>query len=434
MQLESIYLPTKARGHLFECTKFCKKFNNPYVDMLMFLFYYLIYRFLACHKSGIKFTFEESDLYSKSWIKSCDTTCQMFDLIKKKKPHETKKTVSLNEARNCIIAMSKPMGQAVQLIEMNLKKIKDAKDQCTVYDADIKSFQADLKFKGYELCVNQLDHPMTVCADTQCKRYVRIGTSREQNTIYEQICHDSCGISGVPLEVTNNEQLRGCAAMDNNGKCKHCRHDYRVHMHMTYTVSVVEKEFLSEDAKANIQKKSDLKSQKRVFMEEMEKSIKEFEDEKKFIFYCASFFGAFLKQNAMIAYNDSFNEYLDMLIKDEQAKEKEIRDDQKIEQMKQDKITYNAKKDIIVKSIATENKDEILPIERIYEMRQKLCSLKHNGKSLKEALGIVRIHTNINICFSRKYSRRLIKSYRVFFSKSNPICINCEVPNCMNII
>ncbi|CAB4015305.1 Hypothetical predicted protein [Paramuricea clavata] len=85
---------------------------------------------------------------------------------------------------------------------------------------------------------------MTVCADTLCKRYVPIGASREQNTIYEQICHDGCGISGGPLEVTNNEQFRGCAAKDNNGTCKHCRHDYRVHMHMTYTVSVVEKEFL----------------------------------------------------------------------------------------------------------------------------------------------------------------------------------------------
>ena len=41
------------------------------------------------------------------------------------KPHETKKTLSLNEARNCIIAMSKPMGQAVQLIEINLRKIKE---------------------------------------------------------------------------------------------------------------------------------------------------------------------------------------------------------------------------------------------------------------------------------------------------------------------
>lgn len=49
------------------------------------------------------------------------------------KPHETKKTLSLNEARNCVIAMSKLMGQAVQLIEFNLKKMNDVKNQCKTF-------------------------------------------------------------------------------------------------------------------------------------------------------------------------------------------------------------------------------------------------------------------------------------------------------------
>ena len=38
-------------------------------------------------------------------------------------PHETKKTLSLNKARNLIVAMSKPMGEAVELIQMNLKRL-----------------------------------------------------------------------------------------------------------------------------------------------------------------------------------------------------------------------------------------------------------------------------------------------------------------------
>ena len=87
-------------------------------------FFYFLDRFLACHKSGIKFTAEDVDLYAKSWVKSCDTTCRLFERMKGMTPHDTKKTLSLNEARNCIIALSKPMGQAVELIEMNLKKIK----------------------------------------------------------------------------------------------------------------------------------------------------------------------------------------------------------------------------------------------------------------------------------------------------------------------
>ena len=345
-------------------------------------------RFLACHKSGIQFTSEDVELYSKSWVKSCDTTCKLFDLVKNMKPHDTKKTLSLNEARNCIIAMSKPMGQAVQLIEINLKKIKDVKDQCKVYDADIRSFQAELHFKAMELEITQLDYPMTVCAAETCKRYVNIGKSRERNTIYEQVCHDHCNLSGVPVETTNNEQLRGCAAMY-DGNCQHCSHDYRVHMHLTYTTNLVEREFLSDEARNKINKRSNLKSQKESFIAELEDNITELEEEKKFIFECASYFGVFLKENAMIAYNDSFSEYLDMLIREEEAKEKVIRDNKKIAQMKKDKQTYETKKDVIMDSITSGSKDknDVIPIEKIYEMRQKLCSLKHNGRTLKEALG-----------------------------------------------
>lgn len=78
------------------------------------------------------------------------------------------------------------MGEAVQLIEMNLKNIKDVKDQCKIYDADIRRFQAELKFKGFERKMCQLDYPMTVCAGDKCKRYVNVGKSRERETIYIQ--------------------------------------------------------------------------------------------------------------------------------------------------------------------------------------------------------------------------------------------------------
>jgi len=347
------------------------------------------FRFLACHKSGIQFTSEEVELYSKSWVKSCDTTCKLFDLVKSMKPHETKKTLSLNEARNCVIAMSKPMGQAVQLIEINLKKMNDVKNQCKTFDADIRSFQAELHFKAFEREIMMLDYPMTVCAAETCKEYVNIGKSRERNTVYKQVCHDHCYLSGVRIETTNNEQLRNCAAMS-GGKCTQCRFDcnYSVHMHITYTTNLVEKEFLSDAAQKEIKEKSDLKSQKEAFIRELERNIKELDDEKKFIYECASYFGVFLKENAMIAYNDSFSEYLDMLIREEEAKEKVIRDDKKIQKMKRDKQTYETKKDVIMKNIASgcQDKNEAIPIEKIYEMRRKLCSLKHNGKTLREAL------------------------------------------------
>ena len=348
-------------------------------------------RFLACHKKGVPFTPDDADLYSKSWDKSCDTTRLLFELVMKLPPHETKKTLSLNEARNCIIALSKPMGEAVQLIEMNLTKIKDVKDQCKIYDADIQRFQDELKFKGFERKIYQLDYPKTVCAGDKCKKYISVGKSRERETIYPTVCHDHCYLQGIPIETTNNDGLYYCAAMS-GGQCCNCGCNYRFHMHLTYTTSLEEKEFLSDDAQRKINEKSSMKEKKQAFIDELEKRIKEYEEEKKFIFECASHFSVFLKENAMIPYNDSFSEYLDMLISDEEAKETEIKDKKRIIQLKKGKATYEEKKKIIMNNIhsSPDGKDNVIGVEAIDEMRKKLCSLKHNGKTLKEALGIRR--------------------------------------------
>ena len=345
-------------------------------------------RFLACQKSGIQFKRKDANLYSESWERSCDTTRELFDLVTRLQPHETKKTLSLNESRYCIIAISKPLGEAVQLIQMNLKGINDVKDQCKLYDADIQRFQAELKFTGFERKICQLDYPMTVCAGDKCKKYVNVGKSMETQTIYPEICHDHCYLSGIPTETTNNDRLYHCAAM-NGGNCRKCGCNYQFHMHITYTTTLVEKEFLSDEVQAQINKKSDMKEKKKAFIKELEKRICELEEEKRIIFHCASHFGVFLIRNAMIPYNDSFSDYLDMLIRDEEGKEREIRNDKRIIQLKKDKETHEQNKEIIMSTIpsSSDKMKQFISIEQIYEMREALCSLKHNGKTLREALG-----------------------------------------------
>ncbi len=365
---------------------------------LKYVFRYLIARFLACSKNGIVFTSQEIDLYAESWNKSCETTGKLFQLVTTMPPHETKKTLSLNEARSCIIAMSKPMAEVAEVIDINLKAINKNKEETKVCDVDIANFHRRLKFKGCDLQRKNLDYPMTVCADEKCKEYVDVGEAGVRNTVYSQICHDHCYLKGIPVQTTNNEQLRDCIAM--SGKtCKECGHHYRFHMHITVITTKIEKEYLSLAAQRNIMEKTDLKSQKEALIEELNKEMKELKEEKEVIFKCASFFGVFLKENAMIAYNDSFSEYLDMLIRDEETKDKRIIDRQRIEQLKKEKQEYEERKNVIMKEIASGTKDkcEVIPLEKIFEMRQQLCSLKHNGKRLGKALGIVYLENSLNI-------------------------------------
>ena len=195
------------------------------------------------------------------------------------KPHDTKETLSLNEARNYIIALSKPMGEAVDLINRNLKAIEDRRKEVEGCEQNIKTF-----------------------------------------------------------------------------------------------------EFLSPERQKLI----------RALIAELEKDIKELNDEKDFIYECASHFYVFLKENALIPYNDSFADYLEMLIKEEESKEKKIRDDTKIEKMKMEQKTYEEKKKVIMGTLASNagSNYEVIATD-IHKRKDKLCSLKHNGKTLKIALGKV---------------------------------------------
>ena len=303
-------------------------------------------------------------------------------------PHDTKETVSLNEARNFTVAMSKAMGEAVELIYRDSKEIEQIENLCRASDDEIQKLQERLHFKGFERKRNQLRHTITVCTHKDCTEYKLIGKSKQQETIFKQICHERCYLKGIPSETTNNPQIYNCRAMV-KGRCKHCKHDYRDHMHMTYTTSLVEKTFLSDDVQQEINKLTNVKDKKQKFIAFLEKNIEEYEEEKEILYKCASPFGAFLKQNAMIAYNDLFICYLDMLIRVEQIEEDG--DEDRINQLMKDKRTYEMMKKAIIEETSnpahSEEKD--IQIEKIYEMRNQLCSLKHNGKDLKKALGTV---------------------------------------------
>ena len=313
-------------------------------------------------------------------------------------PNETKKNHSLNEARNFIVAMSKPMGEAVELIEMNLRKLKLTEKLCKQDDDEIEKFQERLHFEGYEREITELDYPMTVCAHEDCKEYQHVGKSMERQTNYKTVCHDHCYLQGVPLETTNNDQLYRCRAMA-EGNCTKCQHNYRFHMHMTYTTTIREKTFLSDEIQKKINKMTDVKGQKEALIRELEKQIKENEEEREFIYKCASHFGAFLKQNAMIHYNDSFSDYLDMLIKEEEAKEIEIRDDERIKKLKKDKDSYEEQKKAISEQTSSpkESEGNVIQIKMIYVMKNQLCSLTHNGDTLKKALGTVNFSKSLDL-------------------------------------
>ena len=342
---------------------------------------------MACLNTGIKFEPGEIELYRQSWDQTYKTTKKLFEAVKQLKGHNITETISLNDARNCIIALSKPVEDTIKLIDMNLKELKDVQEICASCDNDISEFQKVLKSKGFESRREELDRPKTVCTHSDCVKRVAIGQSSRTDTLYVTECHQECYLSGIPIETTNNDGLANCASMD-NGYCKTCSHTYKIHMHVTYVVHIEEKEFLSDDTQKKINAKKTKKEQQKELIKELELRSKELAKEKAEIFECAVTFGVFLKKNAIVPYNDTFVDYMDMLIYEEQSKDQRHRDQKKIEQLQKDKSTYLQKKNVLEETLnhgCGYNEDIITP-EEIIKLKQKLMKLKHNGKQLSETL------------------------------------------------
>ena len=111
-----------------------------------------------------------------------------------------------------------------------------------------------------------------------------------------------------------------------------------------------------------------------------------------------------MKNTAMIPYNDSFNDYLDMLINDEQSKPDEIRDREKIEKMQENKLVYSQQIESLKVAMTRSDTRVEIAAENIFEAKAQLMRLKYYGQNLHSMLGkIIRlnsVHLN-NLCLTK---------------------------------
>ncbi|XP_038059743.1 uncharacterized protein LOC119730783 [Patiria miniata] len=375
------------------------------------------FRFLACVKSGVEFSQGEINAYAESWNWSVAETNKLFKHISSLRPHNIRNTLSMNEARRIIVAMSKPLAEVAKTIQQNVQEGNEAKTQIDLVDRDMDSLKANLKFSGFDLKRVELSYPRTVCADLKCVRYVPIGASRMQNTIYEQQCHPHCGLSGIPTQTTNDARLQGCACIRGTN-CTKCGHHYTTHMHMTYDLQVFSMEFLSEEVQTQINQKKSAIETKKAFKEAIDTKNAELKKEENTIVKTSAKYGSFLKANALIPYNDAVGDYLDMSIEQERNKSKAIRNDTLLTTMEDMKRQYEYERRILDQAIDEDGGENIHTPEEVMKLQKELFGLKHMGQTLKDLFdGISISHSARNIAFQettapipQKYKKKGAKS------------------------
>ena len=366
------------------------------------------FRCLACVKNGMQFSQEEFDTYGKSWDKSVEETRRLFQYINfELEPHRVRDTISLNEARRFIVALSKPLAEVAKTIDYSVQAAEDAKEMIRSKENDIEMLTRKMTCTAYDIEHIDLEYPRLVCVHPSCVTYVPVGTGRVQHTIYRQTCQDPADISTF---AALTRRLFG-------NMCQKCNHSYQSHIQVTYDTRVVKKEFLSPEAQEAIREKGSMMAKQEVAKQEIDKKIAELKKEEEHIMQTAVKFGSFLKESALIAYNDAMGDYIDMCINQEEKKSIELKNDTILAKLKEMKNKYQHEQEILVDAISRGTCDNI-NTEQVTKLQAELVRLKHFGPTLKRLFRDISItHSARNKAFGEVIAPIRQKERR--FSKKN---------------
>ena len=190
------------------------------------------YRYLAAVKNKpipVRFVNNERGDFLKSWERSANETRRMIEYISKLPAHVVQSTLTLNNARDLIFQLIRPIADISDNILRNKTLITDSIDDLKSTKANIANLKQKVESQQVVLKRKDIPYPKTVCTNANCKKtYGIYGNEFEFN-----ICHDHCYLSAVSKETVGDEGLKSCACMANN-QCTNssCQHSYKEHKHI----------------------------------------------------------------------------------------------------------------------------------------------------------------------------------------------------------
>ncbi|XP_063971520.1 uncharacterized protein LOC135158564 [Lytechinus pictus] len=336
---------------------------------------------LACSKNGIQLNQHEIATMSSCWNKSVKETGRLLSYIVNMTPHDLKQTIGMNNARRTILVMAKPLADVTNLITQNLELGEEIKKRVLEADQEIDPLQECQSIKVYDIERKELEYNRTVCTAPACIRYVQVGESKEKQVDYKTICHDRCHIPNIIGILVGSKKLLFCKSLL-GGKCKHCTHGYKEHMHITYETKLIENDFFSTIMKTEYTKLSNLKEMKESMLADIDRHVEGLRKEQKAIIKAGAKFGSFLKQTALVPYNDAIVDHLSMAINHEQYNPD--RNEKLLKNMENLKNEYENEIKILDEALKGEVHETTRTLEDVRQVKEELFTLPINGPKLKK--------------------------------------------------
>ena len=151
-------------------------------------------------------------------------------------PHNTKKTLSINEARTKINLLVKPIGDRIRNIYSNMEHVES---EIAKSDAEAEILKSKLHIMKSKLVPVKLAFPRTVCTNEKCK-IRKPGASGGTHKKYK-VCDRKCLCGFIGGDEVGDKRLLLCWAFDMHGACKNCIYNcsYSKHMRIYYKQKII---------------------------------------------------------------------------------------------------------------------------------------------------------------------------------------------------
>ncbi|XP_055341853.1 uncharacterized protein LOC129590576 [Paramacrobiotus metropolitanus] len=339
-------------------------------------------RFMAALKQGVTFSQTDEENFMKSWEKSVEETERLLKFVMTRTPHALRNTISLNEARRLILSFTEPLTHITKNIQLNLQLADDKAAEIRAFASSREALKEKLFVPIVDLEATQLGFPRTVCIAEKCIKMV----GNKAN--YVTWCHDHCFLEGVTVNQYPQPELQKCSAMQRSGgvSCEHCGCIWEKHMHITYEVHEVEKRTVDENVRRMLQQKNGQIAAVQTMLLDIEKRKNDLKSEEKEIRRVSVRFGYFLKENAMLPYNDAMEEYLRYLISAEREKIAVGASRAVLENYQNMLNAYQEERKILEEAMQAGNHEQPITAEEITMAMRSLYRLPLNGQKIRRSM------------------------------------------------
>ncbi|CAG2110374.1 unnamed protein product [Medioppia subpectinata] len=398
------------------------KVDIPYDESTTYCFDNESFRYLVAtsEPNNLQFDKRYKSTYVDSWDRSVEECQRLFDYIIQLTPHKVMDTLSLNNTKQMIQLLIKPLADISENIADNVNQCEKHIIEVNEYKGTIEELRKKLEIPSVEIISVQFSRPKTVCGHEECcERIVENGVTMIN---YKTMCHSPCYLSFGDGDIIGNKGLKRCKAFSlysgtdrdpgeptgsllerlvitpiervaevftESDMCRECGHSYTKHLHLLNDTKTKMTMVRDQEVDKAIESTQSAAEAKKLQITSLVKRIGEMKTENETIVKSMSIFACFLANNSLTPINDAFKQYVEHLIANEQLVPTGAHRGTAISRLEQVLQQYDEQKQLIEKvmdgSVTVTGGSAITPVEIDCRVDQ-LCSLKHKGHEIRTML------------------------------------------------